>query len=62
MRAVVERLVAGELVVVVERSEGAGAVVGMAVVMARVESEVERSCPGIWRKEREKGRARQTDG
>lgn len=61
MGAVVERLVGGEVLVevdvvvvvvmavVVVVVEGAGAVVGMAVVIARVESETERSCPGMER-------------
>lgn len=58
MGAVVERLVGGEVVEVVEvvvvvvvvvegAGAGAGAVVDMVVVIARVESESERSCPGM---------------
>lgn len=51
MGAAVEMLVAGELLVVVVVvlvvEEGVGAVVGMAVVMVRDESEAERSFPGM---------------
>lgn len=60
---VVEVVVVVVVVEEMERCEGAGAAVGMAVVMVRVESEAESSLPGM-RAEKEGNRAgpdRQTE-